>query len=121
MTPQPFGALDSTARLNPLVLTTGRFSPGEAARFCAAQTDDIHRRIGEAELLYYRGDIAAASHQFADLSDLEDFSGSVASLLCRGNRAAPLRRSGAARRRPGRRRTRRLRRAKSGPWSGPAG
>ena len=83
MTPQPFVDLDSSARLNPLVLTTGRFSPGEADRFCAAQTDDIHRRIGEAELLYYRGDIAAASQQFADLSDLEDFSGSVASLLCR--------------------------------------
>lgn len=83
MAPQSFGSLDSSARLNPLVLTTGRFSPGEAAAFCAGQTDDVQRRIGESELLYYRGDIAAASHQFADLSDLENFSGSVASLLCR--------------------------------------
>ena len=72
--PQSFGSLDSSARLNPLVLTTGRFSPGEAAAFCAGQTDDVQRRIGESELLYYRGDIAAASHQFADLSDLSQVS-----------------------------------------------
>ncbi len=69
--------------LDPLVLTTGHVPPGEAAAFCRAQESDVRRRIGEAELLYYRGEIGEAVSRFEALSDLEDFSGSVASLLCR--------------------------------------
>ena len=83
MEPRPVIGLDTAAKLNPLVLTTGHFLPGEAASFCAGQPDEIRRRIGEAELLYYRGEIREASERFQALSDSEDFSGSIASLLCR--------------------------------------
>ena len=83
MEPNPMIGPDAAAKLNPLVLTTGHFSPGEAASFCAGQPDEIRRRIGEAELLYYRGEIREASERFQALSDSEAFSGSIASLLCR--------------------------------------
>ena len=83
MEPQPGISLEASSELNPLVLTTGHFFPGEAAAFCRQQPNKIRRQIGEAELLYYRGEISRASEEFQALSDLEDFSGSLASLLCR--------------------------------------
>lgn len=68
---------------DPLTLTTGRFRPGDADLFVAGQTDDVKRRIGEAELLYYRGNVQEAMRRFEEIADVGSLPAVTASILCR--------------------------------------
>ncbi|MBR1810078.1 MAG: helix-turn-helix transcriptional regulator [Clostridia bacterium] len=68
---------------DPFVLTTGRFAPGQADRYCAAQTGADRCSLGLAELMYYRGDVQRASKEFVRLTASEDSATVMASILCR--------------------------------------
>ena len=54
---------------DPFLLVTGSFTPGTAESFCNSEPDPDRRRLANAELNYFRGNTAAASDAFRDLSD----------------------------------------------------
>ena len=56
---------------DPLVLTTGRFEPGQADDFCRSIPDGERRRFALAELAYYRGDAKTALTEFRALTGLD--------------------------------------------------
>lgn len=68
---------------DPFVVTTGRFSPGEAARFCASMSSPVRRRLGMAELAYYRGELDEAYGIFTSLLEQEELDAYIVSLLGR--------------------------------------
>ena len=80
-TPEP--ARDDRFHLsfNPFVLTTGSFSPGLADAFCAAQEDELRRRLGLAELTYYRGDPGTAAAMFESIRHDAEGPASIAAFL----------------------------------------
>ena len=53
---------------DPLVLTTGRFEPGQADDFCRSIPDTQRSRLASAEPAYLRGDAQGALTEFRDLA-----------------------------------------------------
>ena len=68
---------------DPFVLTTGRFQPGKAEEFCQNLQSPLKRRLGIAELAFYRGELDKAYEMFSALLDQEDINVYVAALLGR--------------------------------------
>ncbi|MBQ6420960.1 MAG: helix-turn-helix transcriptional regulator [Clostridia bacterium] len=68
---------------DPFVLTTGMFTPGAAASFCARIPDEDRRRLGFAELSYYRGDVETAHKEFDALQNSDALSTVTAAMLGR--------------------------------------
>lgn len=66
---------------DPFVLTTGSFEPGLADAFCSAQEDDNRRRLGLAELTYYRGDPGGAAALFEEVRSHTEGPASIAAFL----------------------------------------
>ena len=54
---------------NPFMLVTGSFYPGEAEAFCENEEDPERQALAKAELLYFRGETAAAYSAFRALSE----------------------------------------------------
>ncbi len=54
---------------DPFIITTGRFEPGCAEKFCKNTPDELSKVLAFAELSYYRGDTHTAHKEFQKLAE----------------------------------------------------
>lgn len=75
--------MDASLKLeyDPFMFTTGMFSSGEAEQFCALLEDEEQRKIAEAELNYYRGNVTKAASAFGALLGSENDNIAISATL----------------------------------------
>lgn len=70
-----------TVSMNPFVLTVGKFRPGQADKYYENILDENRKNICRAELLYYRGDPAAARSAAEKLAESRNIGDHFARML----------------------------------------